>query len=120
MNINEVEEELLSWKKEDICLLIVRLMDKRKLDITDINLCHTRALESHLAEKDRIIIDADTLLFESLFNDSIGKTADAKQIMKKVKWMEERGTHNIDGIMEFLLKDSKTSFKSERKRTKKQ
>ena len=92
MNINEVEEELLSWKKEDICDLIVNLMDKGKLDITDINLCHTRALESRLAEKDRVIFDADTLLFESLFNDSIGKTADAKQMMKKVKWMEERGT----------------------------
>lgn len=120
MNINEVEEELLSWKKEDICDLIVKMMNKGKLDITDINLCHTRALESRLAEKDRIIFDADTLLFESLFNDSIGKTADAKQIMKKMKWMEERGTHNMDGIMEFLLKDSKTSFKSERKRTRKQ
>ena len=102
MNINEVEEELLSWKKEDICDLIVNLMDKGKLDITD-----------------RVIFDADTLLFESLFNDSIGKTADAKQMMKKVKWMEERGTHNMDGIMEFLLKDSKKPVKTERKRTKK-
>ena len=119
MNINEVEEELLSWKKDDICHLIVGLMDKGKLDITDINLCHTRSLETRLAEKDRIIFDADTLLFESLFNDSIGKTADAKQMMKKVKWMEERGTHNMDGIMEFLLKDSKTPVKPERKRTRK-
>lgn len=115
MNINEVEEELLSWKKDDICHLIIGLIDNRKIDITDINLCHIRALESRLAEKDRVIFDADTLLFESLFNDSIGKTADAKQMMKKVKWMEERGTHNIDGIMEFLLKDSKNRVKPERK-----
>lgn len=119
MKINEVEKELLSWKKDDICDLIVRLMDKRKLDITDINMCHTRSMEARLAEKDRVIFDADTLLFESIFNDSIGKTADAKQMMKKVKWMKERGTHNMDEIMEFILKDSKTPVKSEHKRTRK-
>jgi hypothetical protein len=119
MNINEVEEELLFWKKEDICNLIVNLMDNGKLDITDINLCYSRSLEARIAEKDRVIFDADTLLFESLFNDSIGKTSDAKQMMKKVKWMEERGTHNMDGIMEFLLKDSKKPVKTERKRTRK-
>ena len=48
-----------------------------------------------------------------------GATDRTKEMMKKVKWMEERGTHNMDGIMEFLLKDSKKPVKTERKRTRK-
>lgn len=102
----ELKEELSSMKKHDLLHLIECLMSDSVIDITDINLCHTRALESKLAAKDKIIHDADICIFESVFTDSLGKPADDRALLRKLEWMDKVGMHNMKGIMEYL-KDNK-------------
>lgn len=102
----ELKEELSSMKKNDLLYLIEGLMADGVIDITDINLCHTRALESKLAAKDKIIHDADICIFESVFTDSLGKPADDRALLRKLEWMDKVGMHNMKGIMEYL-KDNK-------------
>ena len=108
MEYQDILTELLTWKKESLCNLVEVLMEKGKIDITDINLCHIRALESQISEKDKIIFDADNLIFNSIFTDSLGKPADSNAMMDKLRWLDDRGMHNMDGIMEYLRKDCKT------------
>lgn len=71
MTENELKKELSSMKKCDLLHIIEELMEDNIVDITDINLCHTRALESKLAAKDDIIKQADICIFESVFTDSL-------------------------------------------------
>lgn len=102
----ELKEELSSMKKHDLLHLIECLMSDSVIDITDINLCHTRALESKLAAKDDVIKQADICIFESVFTDSLGKPADDRALLRKLEWMDKVGMHNMKGIMEYL-KDNK-------------
>lgn len=106
MTEQELKQELSSIKKNDLLHLIEGLMEDSVIDITDINLCHTRALESKLAAKDKIIHDADICIFESVFTDSLGKPADDRALLRKLEWMDKVGMHNMKGIMEYL-KDNK-------------
>ena len=106
MTEQELKQELSSMKKNDLLYLIESLMEDGVIDITDINLCHTRALESKLAAKDKIIHDADICIFESVFTDSLGKPADDRALLRKLEWMDKVGMHNMKGIMEYL-KDNK-------------
>jgi hypothetical protein len=106
MTENELKQELSSMKKNDLLHLIESLMEDGVIGITDINLCHTRALESKLAVKDKIIHDADICIFESVFTDSLGKPADDRALLRKLEWMDKVGMHNMKGIMEYL-KDNK-------------
>ena len=103
---NELKQELSSMKKQDLLHLIEELMADNVIDITDINLCHTRALESKLAAKDDVIKQADICIFESVFTDSIGKPADDRALLRKLEWMEKVNMHNMKGIIEYL-KDCK-------------
>lgn len=103
----ELKEELSSMKKNDLLHLIECLMSDGVIDITDINLCHTRALESKLAAKDKIIHDADICIFESVFTDSLGKPADDSALLRKLEWMDKVGMHNMKGIMEYLKGNKK-------------
>ena len=103
----ELKEELSSMKKNDLLHLIESLMEDGVIDITDINLCHTRALESKLAAKDKIIHDADICIFESVFTDSLGKPADDRALLRKLEWMDKVGMHNMKGIMEYLKETKK-------------
>ena len=103
----ELKEELSSMKKNDLLHLIEGLMEDSVIDITDINLCHTRALESKLAAKDKIIHDADICIFESVFTDSLGKPADDRALLRKLEWMDKVGMHNMKGIMEYLKETKK-------------
>ena len=107
MTTNELKQELSSVKKRDLVYLIEELMTDGVIDITDIALCHTRALESKIAAKDKVIFEADKCIFESVFADSIGKPADNSALMRKLDWMEKTGLHNMSGIMEYL-KQQKT------------
>ena len=100
MDYLDVINELIAWKKESLCNMVEVLMEKGKLDITDINLCHTRALENKIAEKDEIIHDADNCIFESIFCDITKRHEDANMIKRKLDWMDKLGTHNMDGIMQ--------------------
>ena len=106
MTEQELKQELSSMKKNDLLYLIESLMEDGVIDITDINLCHTRALESKLAAKDKIIHDADICIFESVFTDSLGKPADDGALLRKLEWMDKVGMHNMKGILEYL-KDNK-------------
>ena len=106
MTENKLKQELSSMKKNDLLYLIESLMEDGVIDITDINLCHTRALESKLAAKDKIIHDADICIFESVFTDSLGKPSDDRALLRKLEWMDKVGMHNMKGIMEYL-KDNK-------------
>lgn len=102
MTENELKQELSLMKKQDLLHIIEELMEDNVIDITDINLCHTRALESKLAAKDKIIHDADICIFESVFTDSLGKSADDRALLRKLEWMEKVGMHNMQGIMDYL------------------
>ena len=114
MEYSDVINELLTWKKDSLCDIVEVLMEKGRLDITDINLCHVRALESKMAEKDAIIHEADNCIFESIFTDSIGKPSDNQAMMRKLKWLDKVGTHNMDGIMEYLKRIAKLFKESKR------
>lgn len=102
MTTSELKQELISLKKSDLVYLIEELMECGAIDITDITLCHIRALESKLTAKDKVIFEADKCIFESVFTDSIGKPADNAALLRKLEWMEKTGMHNMDGIMEYL------------------
>ena len=106
MTEQELKQELSSIKKNDLLHLIEELMEDGIVDITDINLCHTRALESKLAAKDDVIKQADICIFESVFTDSLKKPADNKALLRKLEWLDKVGMHNMKGILEYL-KDCK-------------
>lgn len=102
MTIEELKQELSSIDKRNLTYLIEELMERGVIDISDITLCHTRALESKIAAKDKVILEADKCIFESVFTDSLGKPADNAALLRKLEWMEKTGMHNMDGIMEYL------------------
>lgn len=102
MNYKEKYKEIFDMEKEDLLCLIENLMKEKKLDITDITISHTRALESELSAKDNIIFEADKCIFESVFTDSLGKPADNAAMLRKLNWMEKVGMHNMQGIFEYL------------------
>lgn len=106
MTEQELKQELYSMKKNDLLHLIEGLMEDSVIAITDINLCHTRALESKLAAKDDVIKQADICIFGSVFTDSLGKPADNAALLRKLDWLDKVGQHNMKGIMEYL-KDNK-------------
>lgn len=106
MNYRDKYKEIFAMKKADLLYLIENLMEAGKIDITDINVCHTKALESKLAEKDKIIEEADNCIFNSVFTDSLGKPADDNALRKKLEWLEKTGAHNMEGIFEYLKKNN--------------
>lgn len=107
MTRQEIEEILTKEGKTFACDVIVRLMDRGVLDITDINTCYTRHLQGTISELKETINQADNCIFESLFTDSIGKPSDNGQIMRKIKWIEKVGLHNVEGIMDYFKKNAK-------------
>lgn len=102
MNAQKIYKELFNMKKVDLLFLIENLMKESKIDITDIAICHTKALESILSQKDELIDEADNCIFNSVFTNSIGKPSDNEAIPKKLEWLEKEGTHNMDGIFKYL------------------
>lgn len=102
MDYKEKYKEIFDMKKEDLLYLIENLMMEGKIDITDITVCHTRALESKLSAKDNIIFEADKCIFESVFTDSLGKPANDSAMQRKLEWLDEVGMHNMDGIFKYL------------------
>lgn len=107
MDYKEKYNQVFNMKKEDLLYLIENLMVEGKLDISDIAICHTKALERKLSEKDEIIHQADNCIFESVFTDSIGKHADNAALMRKIEWLSKVGQHNMDGIMKYLKNNKK-------------
>lgn len=102
MNYKEKYRDIFDMRKEDLLYLIENLMEEDIIDISDIAICHTKVLEHKLAEKDEIIHKADNCIFESVFTDSLGKPADDAAMMRKLEWLDKIGTHNIEGIFQYL------------------
>lgn len=98
MTRNSIKQELSTMAKSNLLWIIEELMQDGVIDITDINLCHTRALEAKLAAKEDIIQEADTYILRSVFTDSLGKPASEKDTERKLAWLEKTGNHNMDGI----------------------
>lgn len=107
MDCQEKYKEIFDMGKDDLLYLIENLMLNGKINISDIAVCHTRALERKLAEKDKIIFEADNCIFESMFTDAINKPSDNKGIQRKLEWLDKVGMHNMNGILEFLKNESK-------------
>lgn len=107
MDYEKRYKEIFDMKKEDLLFLIENLMAEGKLDISDIAICHTRALERKLSEKDEIIHKADNCIFESVFTDSIGKPASDASLQRKLEWLDQLGMHNMEGIFKYLRNESK-------------
>lgn len=103
MNYKEKYKEVYNMEKVDLLYLIENLMLDNKIDITDITICHTKALKKKIAEKDEIIHNADSCIYESVFTDSLGKPADNDAVMRKLEWLDKVGTHNMDGIYRYLI-----------------
>ena len=110
MDYKEKYKEVYNMKKIDLLYLIENLMLDDKIDITDIIVCHTKALKKKIAEKDEIIHNADNCIYESVSTDYLGKPADKDAMMRKLEWLDKIGTHNMDGIYEYLkiIKDENT------------
>ena len=107
MTTEELKQELLSVKKQDLLSLIEWLMENGVVDITDITICHTKSLESKLIAKDKVIFEADNCIFESVFTDSIGKPASDASLQRKLEWLDKVGMHNMEGIFKYLRNESK-------------
>ena len=82
--------------------IIEELMADGIIDITDINLCHTRALEAKLSAKDKVIDEADTCIFRSVFTDSLGKPGNEDEMAAKLAWLDRARNHNMDGILSYI------------------
>lgn len=110
MNKIELVNELKKISKESICDVLCSLMDDEIIDITDINKSYTRHLQSIIDNKNKIIEEADTCIYNSLFTDSIGEPSTKENIIKKINLLDKLGTHNIEGIMNYLknIKDENT------------
>lgn len=98
MDYKEKYKDIFGMRKDDLLYLIEELMQEGIVDISDIAICHTKALERRLLEKDEIINQADNCIFESVFTDSIGKPASDDALTRKLEWLKKMGTHNMDGI----------------------
>lgn len=108
MTRTELKQELSATKKPDLLWIIEELMQDGVIDITDINLCHTRALEAKLAAKEDMIQEADTYILRSVFTDSLGKPASDKDTERKLAWLEKTGNHNMDGIKTCIDENEET------------
>lgn len=102
MNRNEIKQALSSMSKNRLLGIIEELMADGIIDITDINLCHTRTLEAKLSAKDKVIDEADTCIFRSVFTDSLGKPGNEDEMAAKLAWLDRAGKHNMDGILSYI------------------
>lgn len=102
MNRNEIKQALSAMPKNRLLGIIEELMADGIIDITDINLCHTRALEAKLSAKDKVIDEADTCIFRSVFTDSLGKPGNEDEMAAKLAWLDRAGKHNMDGILSYI------------------
>ena len=81
-----IRDKLKSLDKKTLCYLISDMMSCDKIDITDINRIYTDMLKEKIAEKDRIIQEADNCIFKSLAYDQMNETDSANVILEKVRW----------------------------------
>lgn len=86
MTREEIVKIMQDKDKTFICDVIIRLIERGNIDITDFNVCYINTLQKRLNEKDKIIKEADNCIFNSLFYDHINKTDSSNVILDKVRW----------------------------------
>ena len=106
MTREEITKILQDKDKTFICDVIIRLIETGTIDITDFNSCYISALQKRLYEKDRIIKEADTCIFNSLFYDHINKTDASNVILDKVKWIYKYADTNKEALCKMFNYDA--------------
>ena len=106
MTREEIVQVLQDEDKTFICDVIIRLIERGNIDITDFNICYINTLQKRLNEKDRIIKEADNCIFNSLFYDSIGKTDSNNVILDKVRWIYRHTDANKETLCKTFKYDA--------------
>ena len=108
MNDNEyttLRDTLKGLSKQTLCYLISDMMFFDKIDITDINDIYINRLKEKIAEKDRIIYEADNCIFDSLAYDHMGKVDSSNVILEKVRWRYRYADTNKEALCEMFNYD---------------
>lgn len=100
-----LECELKALDKNTLCNLISDLMFFDKIDITDINYIYTNRLKEKVAEKDRIIHEADNCIFDSLAYDHMNRVDSSNVILEKVRWRYKYADTNKEALCEMFNYD---------------
>lgn len=100
MTREEITKILQDKDKTFICDVIIRLIERGNIDITDFNTCYIKTLQKRIDEKDRIIKEADNCIFNSLFYDSMNKTDSSNVILDKVRWRYRYADTNKETLCE--------------------
>ena len=106
MTRNEITQILQNKDKTFICDVIIRLIESGNIDIIDFNTCYINTLQRRIAEKDRIIKEADNCIYNSLFYDHINKTDASNVILDKVKWMYKYADTNKEELCKMFNYDA--------------
>ena len=94
----KLRDALKGLDKKTLCYLISDMMFFDKIDITDINRIYTERLKEKIAEKDRIIHEADNCIFDSLAYDHMGKVDSTNVILEKVRWRYKYADTNKEAL----------------------
>lgn len=100
-----LQGKLMMLDKKTLCHLISDLMLSDKIDITDINYIYTERLKEKIAEKDRIIHEADNCIFDSLAYDHMNKVDSSNVILEKVRWSYKYGDTNKEVLCKMFNYD---------------
>ncbi len=100
-----LKETLKGLDKKTLCYLISDMMFCDKIDITDINQIYTESLKGKIAEKDKIIHEADNCIFNSLFYDHMNKVDSSNVILEKVRWRYKYANTNKDELCKMFNYD---------------
>lgn len=103
-----LRDTLKSLDKRSLCYLISDMMLLDKIDITDINYIYTNRLKEKIAEKDRIIFEADNCIFDSLVYDHMEKLNPINVIHEKVRWRYRYSDTNKEALCKLFNYDPKT------------
>jgi hypothetical protein len=104
-NYTTLRDTLKCLDKKTLCYLIADMMFLDKIDITDINYIYTERLKEKIAEKDRIIHEADNCIFDSLAYDQMGKLDSTNVIMEKVRWRYKYADTNKEALCKMFNYD---------------
>ena len=100
-----IRDTLKGLDKKTLCYLISDMMFLDKIDITDINTIYTDRLRYKIAEKDRIIQEADNCIFKSLAYDHMKKVDSSSVILEKVRWRYKYADTNKETLCEMFNYD---------------
>lgn len=100
-----IRDALNVLDKKTLCRLISDMMFFGKIDITDINQIYTEMLKEKIAEKDRIIREADNCIFKSLAYDHMNEVDFSNVILEKVRWRYKYADTNKEALCEMFNYD---------------